>query len=297
MRIAITGASGLVGTQLTAFLRDRDHEVIPVVRRTPSENEIRWDPAAGEIEGEKFEGVDAVVNLAGENIAEGRWNAAKKQRIRDSRVNSTQLLAETLASLSQPPGVLVNASAIGYYGDRSDEALDEDSPPGDDFLANVCHEWETATSAAHATGIRVVKLRIGVVLSPDGGALKKMLLPFRLGAGGRVGSGRQYWSWVSIDDLVGIIHHALTNDSLVGAVNAVSPQSVTNLEFTKTLGRVLRRPTIFPMPAIAAKLALGEMAEALLLASARVVPRRLQQTNYEFRHADLESALRHLLGK
>lgn len=218
MRIAITGSSGLVGTQLAAFLRAQGHEVVPVVRRKPSENEISWDPAAGEIEGEKFEGVGAVVNLAGENIAEGRWNAAKKQRIRDSRVNSTQLLAETLASLSQRPGLLINASAIGYYGDRGDEALDEDSPPGNDFLADVCREWEAETSAADAAGIRVVKLRIGVVLSPDGGALKKMLLPFRLGAGGRVGSGRQYWSWVSIDDLVGIIHHALTTDSLATAI-------------------------------------------------------------------------------
>jgi uncharacterized protein (TIGR01777 family) len=297
MRIAITGSSGLVGKQLASFLMERDHDVISVVRRAPSENEIRWDPTTGEIEGEKFEGVGAVINLAGENIAEGRWNAAKKQRIRDSRVKSTQLLAKTLASLSQRPDVLVNASAIGFYGDRGDEPLDENSPPGNDFLADVCREWEAATSAAQEAGIRVVKLRIGVVLSPDGGALKKMLLPFRLGAGGRVGNGRQYWSWISIDDLVGIIDHALTTESLAGPVNAVAPRPTTNLEFTKALGRVLHRPTIFPMPAFAAKLALGEMAEALLLASTRVVPRRLQETNYEFRHADLEAALRHLLGK
>jgi uncharacterized protein (TIGR01777 family) len=295
MKILVSGSSGLVGNKLTSLLTAERHEVTVLVRRPAERAEIRWDPAAGDLDARALQGFDGIVHLAGENIAQGRWTAAKKQRIRASRVDSTHLLCQTLAGLAPQPSVLVNASAIGYYGDRGDQQLDEDSAAGEGFLPEVCQAWEAATQPATDAGIRVVRLRIGVVLSADGGALKKMLLPFRLGAGGRVGTGRQYWSWISIDDLVGVIHHALNADSLSGAVNAVAPQPVTNQQFTQTLGRVLRRPTIFPMPAFAARLALGEMANDLLLASARVAPAKLNESGYAFRHPDLESALRHVL--
>jgi uncharacterized protein (TIGR01777 family) len=298
MKIAITGASGLVGTALADRLAADGHEVLRVVRRVSDRrDEAAWDPDTGQIELEKFAGVDGVVHLAGESIAQGRWNAAKKARIRDSRVDVTQKLCEHLAGMSAKPRVLVSASAIGYYGDQGDRVCTEDSPPGDTFLAKVCRDWETATQPAADAGMRVVNTRIGVVLSPKGGALAKMLLPFKLGVGGKIGNGRQYWSWVSLDDLVGIITHALMTESLRGPVNAVSPNPVTNLEFTKTLGRVLGRPTIFPMPAFAARLALGEMADELLLSSARVVPTKLQESRYQFRHTILEESLRDLLSR
>ncbi|NIL96531.1 MAG: TIGR01777 family protein [Planctomycetales bacterium] len=295
MKILISGSSGLVGSRLTALLKAEGHEVLALVRRPAGSAEIHWDPVRGELDAGLLEGLDGVVHLAGENIAEGRWTAAKKERIRASRVASTDLLCRALAGLQARPAVLVNASAIGYYGDRGDQLLDEESPAGDGFLPEVCQAWEAATQPASEAGIRVVRLRIGVVLSVEGGALQKMLLPFRLGAGGKVGSGRQYWSWISIDDLAGVINFALTNASLSGAVNAVAPQPVTNQQFTKTLGRVLGRPTILPMPAFAARLALGEMANDLLLASTRVAPTRLEAAGYTYRHPDLESALRHLL--
>jgi hypothetical protein len=296
MRIAVAGSSGLVGGHLVASLQSAEHDVVRLVRRAPSENEIEWQPADGQLDAAQLDGIDAIVNLSGENIAQGRWTAAKKQRIRDSRIQTTELLAKTLASMPQPPSVFVNASAIGFYGDRGDEELTETSAAADDFLADTCQQWEAATAPAEQAGVRVVKLRIGVVLSPEGGALKKMLLPFKLCAGGRVGSGKQFWSWISIVDLIGVIQHVLAADELAGPVNAVSPQPATNLEFTKALGRVLRRPTIFPMPAFVAKMLLGEMAEALLLASTRVLPARLQESNFEYQHTNLESALRHLLG-
>ena len=226
-----------------------------------------------------------------------RWNAAQKTRIRDSRTQGTRLLCEALAGLENPPAVFVCASAIGYYGDRGDETLDESSNAGDGFLADVCREWEAACEPARAKGIRVVNLRTGVVLSPCGGALQKMLLPFKLGVGGVVGDGKQHWSWIAIDDLIGAIHHALTHEELSGPVNVVAPHPATNRQFTKVLGKVLRRPTIFPLPAFAARLVLGEMADSLLLASARVLPKQLQETGFDFRFADLEDALRHLLGR
>jgi uncharacterized protein (TIGR01777 family) len=237
------------------------------------------------------------VHLAGENIAGGRWTAAMKQKIRDSRVNGTRSLCEALARMESPPKVLVVASAIGFYGNRDDEIMDESSKAGEGFLSDVCREWEDATQAARDAGIRVVNLRIGVVLSPKGGALAKMLTPFKLGGGGIIGNGRQYWSWISIDDVAGAIHHALMTDSLSGPVNAVAPNAPMNREFTKTLGRVLRRPTILPMPAFAAKLALGEMANDLLLASTRVEPTKLIESGYKFRQPTLEKSLRHILGK
>jgi hypothetical protein len=236
-----------------------------------------------------------VVHLAGENIAGRRWNDEQKARIRDSRVDSTLLLSGTLATLRQPPKVLVSASAIGYYGDRGDSLLTESSESGNGFLPEICREWEAATEPAVAAGIRVVNLRFGVILSRKGGALTKMLTPFRLGLGGVIGSGRQWMSWIAIDDVIGVICHVLATESLRGPVNTVAPSAVTNHEFTKTMGRVLRRPTIFPMPAFVARLALGEMADELLLASTRVEPRALLVSQYSFLFADLENALRHLL--
>lgn len=298
MKIAVTGSSGLVGSALVRFLTTGGHQVTRLVRTRPKPagTDVHWDPVAGNVDAAGLEGLDGVVHLAGENIA-GRWTAAKKASIRDSRVKGTRLLADALARLSQPPKVLVCASAMGYYGDRGEELLREESAPGSGFLADTCREWEAAAGPAAQKGIRVVHLRIGVVLSPAGGALARMLPPFKLGGGGKIGSGKQYMSWISIDDLVGVIHHALATDSLRGAVNTVAPQPVTNLEFTKTLGRVLGRPTVFPMPTFAARLAFGEMADELLLASTRVDATRLTSSGYAFRYPELEGALRHLLGK
>lgn len=297
MKIAVTGATGMVGAELVPFLTTGGHFVSRLVRNNPTGSDVLWNPAAKTIDAERLEGIDAVVHLAGENIAGRRWNAAQKARIRDSRVQVTRLLCETLARRQQPPRVLVSASAIGFYGNRGDEVLTEASAAGDGFLADVCREWEAATSAAADAGIRVVHLRFGVILSPRGGALAKMLTPFRLGLGGRLGNGRQWMSWIALDDAIGAIYHAIATENLRGAVNAVAPNPVTNREFTKTLGRVLRRPTLFPMPAFMARLAFGEMANDLLLGSTRVLPNNLQQSDYRFLYADLESALRHLLGK
>ncbi len=292
MRIAISGSSGLVGSALVFRLEQAGHVVQCLVRGIPEDDEIGWDLANGEIEHEKLEGVDAVVHLAGESIADGRWTAAKKARILASRVDGTQLLARTLARLNHKPRVLVSASAIGYYGDRGEEVCTEQSPAGTGFLPDVCTAWEEATQPASESGIRVVKLRIGIVLSRHGGALSKMLLPFRLGVGGIVGSGRQFWSWISLHDLVRALVHAIECESLQGAVNGVAPQAVTNREFTKSLGRVLNRPTIFPMPAFAARLALGQMADDLLLSSAHVVPNALRDSGFQFEQPELEPALR-----
>lgn len=303
--VAITGATGVVGRNLARSLAARGVTVNSVVRRKRdastqersgnSSKEILWDPAKGTIDAGALEGVDAVVHLAGENIADGRWTAAKKDRIRRSRVDGTTLLATTLAKLDRPPKVLVSASAIGFYGDRGDAILSEDSLPGSGFLPDVCVAWEQATRPAADAGIRVVNLRIGVVLTREGGALKQMLLPFQLGLGGRLGHGGQYFSWITLPDLVGAIEHSLDRASLRGPVNGVAPSAVTNAEFTATLGRVLRRPTLFPVPRFAARLLLGEMADALLMASARVAPIRLIESGYEFQHPTLEAALRAIL--
>jgi uncharacterized protein len=298
MKVLVSGSSGLVGSALLPALGGAGHQIVRLVRSRPRPGEasILWDPSAGRLDVAGLEGLDAVVHLAGESVASGRWTSGKKARIRDSRVGGTKLLSESIARTSRPPRVLVCASAIGYYGNRGDEVLLEDSPPGNDFLAEVCRAWEAAAEPATRKGLRVVPLRFGVILSGAGGALAKMLPPFRLGLGGVLGSGRQYMSWISIDDAVGAILHALATEPLRGPVNAVAPQAVTNLVFTKTLGRVLSRPTIVPMPAFAARAAFGEMADALLLSSARVEPARLKATAYRFRHPDLEGALRHLLS-
>lgn len=299
MRILVTGSTGLIGSALIPFLTAGGHTVTRLVRSAPrpGEREVRWDPERGEADRPGLEGQDAAVHLAGENIAGGRWTAERKARIRDSRVRGTQFLCESLARLDRPPKVLLCASATGYYGDRKDEVLREESAPGSGFLAEVCRAWEAAAEPALRAGIRVVSLRFGVVLSPAGGALAKMLPPFRLGLGGRIGTGRQYMSWIALDDAVGAACHALTAEALGGPVNAVAPNPVRNLEFAQTLGRVLSRPALLPLPAFAARLALGEMAEELLLASARVEPARLTAAGYPFRHPCLEGALRALLGK
>ena len=299
MNVLVTGSSGLVGSALVSALADEGHRVTRLVRSAAacSNDRVCWDPARGTVDPTVFSGCDAVVHLAGESIAAGRWTATRKARIRDSRVQGTCVLSEALAATDKPPAVLVSASATGFYGHRGDETVDEDSPAGSGYLANVCRDWEAATDPAADKGLRVVRLRIGVVLSAAGGALAKMLRPFRLGVGGVMGSGEQYLSWIALDDLVGAIQHAISAHELQGPVNAVAPYPVTNREFTKTLGRVLRRPTVFPVPAFALRAAFGEMANALLLASTRVTPTRLTNSGFKFRFPQLEDALRHLLGK
>jgi len=299
MRILVTGSSGLIGSALVPFLTAGGHRVIRLIRsqsQTPTLGESwGWDPERGTILSAGRDEPEAVVHLAGENIAGARWTQRQKALIRDSRVKGTRVLSDLMGRRSPPPKVLVCASAIGYYGDRGDEILREESASGSGFLPEVCREWEAACQPAAEKGIRVVNLRIGVVLSPLGGALAKMLTPFKLGAGGVIGSGRQYMSWVAVDDVVSTIHFALTHDSLRGPVNSVAPNAVTNRDFIQTLGRVLSRPTLIPMPAFVARLAFGEMAEALLLASTRVEPARLLESGFTFRYPDLESALRYLL--
>jgi len=299
MRIAVTGSTGLVGSAVVGRLKESGHEVLRFVRRASGAGggTIRWDPAAGAIDAARLEGIDAVVHLAGENISSGRWNAARKAAIRDSRVKGTSLLCDALAGLARPPATLVSASATGYYGDRGEELLTEDSPAGSGFLAEVCRDWEGACAPAIRKGIRVVHMRTGVVLSADGGALAKMLPLFRWGFGGVLGSGRQYMSWIALDDLVGVFLHALAREELKGAVNAVAPRPVPNREFTEALARALSRPEFLPAPAFALRLALGEMADALLLAGARVLPRRLEETGYRFLHPEIGMALSAALGR
>ena len=300
MTVLVTGSTGLVGSALVRGLSGRGHDVIRLVRPSTEgggTGEARWDPESGIVSLGKGRGMDAVVHLAGENIAGLAWTPERKATIRDSRVKGTRLLCEALLRLERPPGTLVCASATGYYGDRGDEVLREESPPGKGFLAGVCREWEEATGEAARRGMRVVNLRIGMVLSAEGGALAKMLPAFRAGAGGRIGSGKQYMSWIALPDLVGVILYVLATDSLAGPVNAVSPRPVTNREFTKTLGRILGRPTVAFLPAFAARLLFGEMADELLLAGARVEPAKLVASGYRFRFPELEGALRHALGK
>jgi hypothetical protein len=272
--------------------------VIRLIRREPraGERALRWDPPTGAITPAGPALADAVVHLAGESVAAGRWTAAVKRRLRDSRVLATRRLVETLVRLDKPPAVLLSASATGYYGHRGDEILTEESGPGTGFLAEVARDWEEATAAATAAGIRVVCLRIGIVLSPAGGALANMLMPFRLGLGGVFGGGAQWMSWIALDDTIDAIRHALADDTLRGPINVVAPTPATNREFTRTLGRVLRRPTLMPMPAFALRLGLGEMANALVLSSQRVLPARLQTGGFRFRYPTLEGALRSALG-
>ena len=297
MKILVTGATGLVGSELVPFLSKHGHDVYRLTRGKAHEaHDIIWDPAHNQLPKGRIEGTDVVVHLAGENIAGKRWNPAVKAELQRSRVEGTKLLCETISKLQTPPKTLICASAIGYYGDRGSELLNETSAKGSGFLSDLCRDWEAACEPARASGIRVVNLRIGVILSPKGGALSKMLTPFKLGGGGVVGSGNQYWSWIAIDDLIGIINFCIANEKIAGPVNATSPCPVTNYEFTKSLGSVLKRPTIVPMPGFVARIALGEMANELLLASARVMPNRLSESGYRFQYTSLEPALKHLLG-
>jgi len=293
MKILVSGSSGLIGSALLSNFSKAGHTVARLVRtgKMPSPGDVSWDPAEGRIDLASLEGFDAVVHLAGENIAGGRWTPKQKERIRNSRVKSTRLLADSLAALARPPRVLVAASAIGFYGDRGDEVLTEESPAGSGFLPKVCREWETATAPAAQKGIRVVNLRFGMVLAADGGALKMMLPAFRLGLGGPLGSGRQWVSWITRNDVLGIIQCAIADERLRGPVNAVTPQPVTQSDFSKALGRVLHRPAVMPVPAFVLRLMFGEMAEGLLLASDRACPSRLKGSDYRFLHPELDSAL------
>lgn len=292
MRILVSGATGLIGGALVSAL-EKDRHDVTVLSRSEAVQAPRllWDPERGKIDARLLDGFNAVVHLAGESIAKGRWTPLMKERIRESRCRGTGLLAQTVAAVPRPPQVFVCASAIGFYGDRGDEVLTEDSPAGTGFLADVCREWESACRPAVARGIRVVHARFGVVLSRRGGALKKMIRPFQWGLGGKIGSGRQWWSWIGLSDVVGAIQQTLKDGSLSGPVNVTAPGPVRNDEFTRILGRVLRRPTVTPLPAFVAKLVLGEMADALLLASARVEPKKLIQSGYVFRAPTLAQAL------
>lgn len=298
-RILISGASGLVGSALEAQLRAAGAQTSSLTRGAAdaARGRIHWDPAKRELDAAQLEGFDAVVHLAGENIGGGRWTRVQKERLLESRSQGTRLIAGALAAAKKKPRALVCASAIGYYGDRGEELLTEASAAGQGFLPDVCRAWEHASHAARNSGIRVVTLRYGIVLSARGGALAKMLTPFRLGLGGPLGSGRQWMSWIALEDAVGAIQVALANGNWNGAFNAVAPQPVRNADFTRALARVLKRPAILPAPAFALRLALGEMADALLLASTRVVPERLQQAGYVHRHPELEGALRAALAQ
>lgn len=298
LRVAISGASGMIGSQLAAFLQTGGHRVDPMVRggNSAKEGDILWNPTEERVDSRAMEGVDAVVHLAGENIAGGRWTDERKRRVLESRVKGTKTIAEAVSRLERKPSVLVVASAIGYYGARGDEILTEESDSGEGYLTDVCRAWEEAAAPAEEAGIRVVKLRIGIVLSASGGALGKMLLPFKMGVGGVVGSGDQYMSWIALDDVIGLAHFALMNDAVSGPINATAPNPVTNRVFTKTLGKVLGRPTILPVPSFAIKAMFGEMGDTLLLQGSRVLPKRAEALGFEFAYPELEGALRGEVG-
>jgi len=296
MKIAIAGASGLVGSALIPILQSDGNQVTRLVRSTPKADEIEWHPNQDEVSAHGLEGFDVIINLAGENIAGGRWTDEQKRKIRDSRVNGTHLLSEAIARMTSKPRVFICASATGIYGDRDDETLDEQSESGGGFLAGVCREWEMATEPASKAGVRVVNLRFGPILARDGGMLSKLLTPFKMGMGGKVGSGKQYISWIALDDAVNAIKLAIDDQSINGPLNVVSPNPVRNEEFTKTLGHVLNRPTALAMPAFAARLAFGEMADEMLLTSQKVMPKRLSQAGFQFLHPTLEGAMRKYVG-
>ncbi|HEY6092347.1 MAG TPA: TIGR01777 family oxidoreductase [Gemmatimonadales bacterium] len=298
MKIVVSGSTGLVGSALQPVLVRAGHDVVPLVRRPPAPGEraIQWNPARGTIDRAGLEGADAVIHLAGENVF-GRWTPAKKNRIRDSRVLGTQLVSDALAGLNRRPRTLLAASAVGYYGDRGDEMLTEQSAPGEDFLAHVSREWEAATGAATRAGIRVVNLRFGIVLTATGGALAKMLPPFRLGLGGHIGSGNQYVSWIAMDDVLAAMVFALSTETLVGPVNMTSPNPVTNRELAKALGTVLGRPAIVAVPSFALRMAFGPEGAGMLQSGQRVLPERLRAAGFRYRHETIEATLRDELVK
>jgi uncharacterized protein (TIGR01777 family) len=297
LSVLVGGASGLVGSALVPFLTTGGHDVRRLVRGTPGPGEFAYDPLAGRIDAAAFDGIDAVVHLAGANVAAGRWSAARRREIRESRVASTALVARAIAASPRPPKVLVCASATGAYGDRGDTAVDEDSETGSGFLAEVCRAWEAATRPAEEAGVRVVHLRIGVVLAAAGGALRRLLVPFRAGLGGPVGGGRQFMSWIALDDVVGALHHALFDETLAGPVNATAPEPLRNADVARGLGRVLGRPALLPLPGPAVRALFGEMGVALLLGGARVLPSRLQSAGFRHLHPTLDGALRAELGR
>ena len=296
MKVLITGASGLVGTELQKSFAARGYEMLLASRKDPTDDHhIQWSIEEGFAEPEKLEGIDTVVHLAGENVSGLRWTDEKKKAIHDSRVLGTRNVVYAISNLKNRPKVFVSSSAIGFYGTRGDEEVTESSVAGDNFLAGVCKEWEAESRRAEDAGIRTVLLRTGIVLSKDGGALGTMLLPFKLGVGGVVGSGKQWMSWISMDDHIVVINYVIENENIRGAVNAVSPHPVTNQEFTKTLGEVLYRPTFLPLPEFAVSMVLGEMGDALLLASTKVLPKRLQDAGFEFKFPDLKAAIENAL--
>jgi uncharacterized protein (TIGR01777 family) len=302
MRVVVSGSTGFVGTALIEALKKQGHSPVRLVRpgtssKIAGEQAVEWDPRAGRFDAAAAEGADALVHLAGASIAEGRWNAERKQLLRTSRIDATRHLMGTLAKLQRPPRVVVAASAIGYYGNRGDESLMEGSAPGKDFLAGLCREWEAETARAFEFGARVVNVRFGIILAAHGGALPRMALPFKFGAGGRLGNGRQWMSWVTLHEVISIIQFSLANPALSGPVNVVSPNPVRNQDFTHILANTLHRPTLFPAPAFALRLALGEMADALLLSSQKVMPSKLVENGYKFLQADLAGALAEIYGK
>lgn len=298
MRVAIAGASGLVGKALTESLAESGAEVLRLVRGEPrNSGEVRWDPAAGVLGATALAGCDAVVNLSGENVADGTWSAARKKRILSSRVDSTRTLVQAMSSMQQPPKALISASAIGYYGNRGDEVLTESASLGSGFLAEVCRDWEAEAMRATDAGVRVVCARLGVVLTSQGGALAKMLTPFRLGLGGPLGSGDQYMSWITLNDVVRALRWCISREDIHGPVNLVAPDAVTNREFTQTLAHELRRPAVIPAPAFALRLALGQMADEMLLSSARVSPAVLHAGHFDFEFPKLDEALHALLHR
>jgi uncharacterized protein len=301
MRILVSGSSGLIGTAISDALARDGHAIARLVRPASSalkqSGDVAWNPVARTFDAAAAEGADAVVHLSGASIAGGRWTAARKNLLRTSRIEATRHLVESLAALRRPPQIFLGASAIGYFGDRGDESLDEQSAPGEDFLATLVQDWEREEAAAARFGARVVSMRTGIVLAGNGGALPRMVTPFKFGVGGRLGTGRQWMSWIALRDIVGIARFALANATLSGPIDAVSPEPARNAYFTRALAEVMHRPAIFPAPAFALCLALGEMADALLLSSQRVFPRRLLDAGYSFAQTDLRSALREALGK
>jgi uncharacterized protein len=305
MRILISGSTGFLGTALIEALERDHHEVAGLVRPETAQGRggsgsrqiVSWDPVSGKFDAAAAEGADALIHLAGASIAGGRWNAPRKNLLRTSRIDATRHLIGALSKLQRPPKVIVGASAIGYYGSRGDEILTEESAPGNDFLSGACREWEAETARGTEFGARVVSLRFGIILAAHGGALPRMMMPFKLGAGGRLGTGRQWMSWLALEEAVRIIQFALLNDGLSGPVNTVTPNPVQNVEFTRALAKALRRPALFPAPAFALRLALGEMADALLLVSQKVMPVKLVSSGYKFLHAELEEALKVALQK